>query len=108
MQSAHGAERRAHLVDKGMWLFEGREVPAFVQHMVVRELREPCFGPAPRHAEDLLGKDTDPGGQMDGRLRLRQDRKILPIHACGRGGGRRKPGHNILSTSAEISDCTWY
>ena len=84
--SAQRSEGGAHLMSQELGLFEGREVAALVELVVMDEPRIGPLGPAPRALIELVGKGAH--GNGDGDVHRHEEGKLVfPIEA--RRGNRR-------------------
>ena len=78
--------------EKSLRLFPGREVPAFVELVVVDELRIRLLCPAPRGWIEFVREDAH--GNRDGDALDSEERRllVLPIETAARKRRVRQPG----------------
>src|SRR5260370_25971437 len=90
LQSAQRLERRAQVRHQQLWLFPRREVPAFVELVVIDELGIRPLRPASRGLIELLRKGAH--GSRDGDVFRSEKRQLaLPIETRRRDRRVRQP-----------------
>jgi hypothetical protein len=77
-RSAQGTKRRAQLGREELRHFPGREVPAFVEPVVMDELGVSPFCPTPQSCIDLIREDAH-GNRDDDVLRGKEGQLVFPI-----------------------------
>src|SRR3954451_20350125 len=88
--SAQRLEGGPELLDEELRLLPSREVPAFVEPVVVNQLWERFFCPTPRSCIDLIRKDAH--GNRDGdAFRGEEGELVFPIQTSRRDCRVRQP-----------------